>query len=132
MLFRSVRFGEVRHGWIGANVGEAKNSIEGSRAEITDILATTPATDSDLRVGDILLQVGKVKVRQPEDVLDASFFISAGDTVPVTVMRDGRERTFDIQAAFHPASQRPLLLAAPPTINQAIPLRLDSEVPRTP
>jgi S1-C subfamily serine protease len=127
-----VRFGEVRHGWIGANVGDAKSGTEGSRAEITDILATTPATDSGLIVGDILLQVGKVKVRQPEDVLDASFFITAGDTVPITVVRDGKELTFSIQAAFHPASQRPPLLAAPPTINQAIPLRLDSEVPRTP
>src|SRR2546428_1233416 len=41
-----VRFGEVRHGWIGANVGESKIPVEGSRAEITEIRATTPASDS--------------------------------------------------------------------------------------
>src|SRR2546422_1231548 len=29
-----VRFGEARHGWIGANVGFAKTSVENSRAEI--------------------------------------------------------------------------------------------------
>ena len=127
-----VRFGEVRHGWIGANVAETKNTTDGSRAEITDIMATTPATDSGLRPGDILLQVGKVKVQEPEDVLDASFFITAGDNVPITVVRDGKKLTFNVQAAFHPASQRPPLLAAPPTINQMIPLRLDSEGPRTP
>ncbi|MEY2526042.1 MAG: serine protease Do, partial [Verrucomicrobiota bacterium] len=34
-----VRFGEVRHGWIGANVAEAKAAEEGSRAEITDLAA---------------------------------------------------------------------------------------------
>src|SRR5438034_5051856 len=61
-----VRFGEIRHGWIGANVAEAKVPAEGSRAQITEILATTPATDSGLRPGDILLQVGKVKVNEPE------------------------------------------------------------------
>lgn len=126
-----VRFGEVRHGWIGANVAEARTEKEGSRAEITDILATTQATDSGLRPGDILLQVGKVKVSQPEDVLDASFFITAGDVVPITVVRGKEKVTLNVQADF-PPSRRPPLLAAPPTMNQVIPLRLDSDVPRTP
>src|SRR6059036_834061 len=30
-----MRFGEVRHGWVGANVAEAKTAEDGSRAEIT-------------------------------------------------------------------------------------------------
>src|SRR5947207_9046190 len=125
-----VRFGEIRHGWIGANVAEAKVPAEGSRAQITEILATTPATDSGLRPGDILLQVGKVRVNEPEDVLDASFFITAGDTVPITVIRGKERLTFSIQAEFHPASPKRLpLLAAPPTQNQAIPLKLDSVRP---
>ena len=121
-----LRFGEVRHGWIGVNVAEAQTAEEGSRAEITDILSTTPATDAGLKPGDILLQVGKVKVREPEDVLDASFFITAGDMVPITVVRGKQELTFNVQADFHPASQHPPLLAAPPgPMNQAIPLNLD-------
>src|SRR5438045_7566604 len=67
-----VRFGEVRHGWIGANVAEAKTPEEGSRAEITELAA--PAADCGIKPGDILLQVGRTKVQEPEDVLDASFF----------------------------------------------------------
>jgi S1-C subfamily serine protease len=122
-----VRFGEVRHGWIGVNVTEAQASVEGSRAEITDISTTTQANDSGLRPGDILLQVGKVKVREPEDVLDASFFLTAGDVVPITVARNGEKLTLEVQADFHPASKRPPLLAAPPMINQAIPLNLESQ-----
>jgi serine protease Do len=127
-----VRFGEVRHGWIGANVAEANEPVEGSEAEITDLLGATPAKDSGLRPGDILLQVGKVKVREPEDVLDASFFITAGDVVPITVVRGKEKVTFNVQAEFYPGSQRPPLLAAPPSpMNQAIPLKLDS-VPHAP
>jgi serine protease Do len=121
-----VRFGEVRHGWIGVNVTEAQSPVEGSRAEITEISTTTPANDSGLRPGDILLQVGKVKVHQPEDVLDASFFLTAGDRVPITVSRGGERLTFDVQADVHPASKRAPLLAAPPAINQSIPLNLGS------
>lgn len=126
-----VRFGEVRHGWIGANVSFAKTAVEGSSAEITEIFGTTPATDSGMRPGDVLLQVGKVKVHEPEDVLDASFFITAGDTVPITVVRDGEKLTFNVQADFHPLSKRPLI-ASPASPNRAIPLNLQSAPDRTP
>ncbi len=120
-----IRFGEARHGWIGINVAEAEKYKEGSRAETTEIIRDTPAFDSGVRAGDILLQIGKTKVREPEDVIDGSFFITAGDTVPITVLRGDEKLTFEIQADFHPASHHPPLIAAP-GMNQAIPLRLDS------
>ena len=125
-----VRFGEARHGWVGINVSEAAKQVEGSRAEMTQIMEGTPAAGSGIKTGDILLQVGRKKVHEPEDVLDASFFITAGDAVPITVMRGNEKLTFNVHAELHPASQRPPLIASP--TNQAIPLKLDSEVQRTP
>src|SRR5881392_1450151 len=126
-----VRFGETRHGWVGINVSEAAAPMEGSRAQMTQIMDGTPAASSGIKAGDILLQVGRKKVHEPEDVLDASFFITAGDTVPITVIRGNEKLTFNVQAETHPASQHPPLIAAP-TMNQAIPLKLDSEAQRTP
>src|SRR5713101_1150951 len=126
-----VRFGEARHGWIGINVSEAPKAVEGSRAEMTQIMEGTPAAGSGIKPGDILLQVGRKRVTEPEDVLDASFFITAGDTVPITVMRGNEQLTFNVQAELHPASQHPPLIAAP-AMNQAIPLKLDSQVQRRP
>lgn len=125
-----VRFGEPRHGWIGINVSEASTAVEGSRAEMTKIMEDTPATDCGAKAGDILLQVGNTKVREPEDVLDASFFISAGDSVPITVMRGNEKLTFNVQADFHPAAQRSSI-AASLAPRPAIPLRLQS-VPKNP
>src|SRR5213596_982004 len=129
-----VRFGETRHGWIGINVSEAAEPVEGSRAKMTQIMEDTPAARFGIKPGDILLQVGKKRVTQPEDVLDASFFITAGDTVPITVMRGDQKLTFHVQAALHPASRTGVLVASPgtPALNQAIPLSLGSEAPRTP
>src|SRR6266436_6069441 len=129
-----VRFGEARHGWVGINVSEAPKPVEGSRAEMTQIMEGTPAAGSGIKPGDILLQVGQKKVTHPEDVLDASFFITAGETVPITVMRGDQKLIFHVQATLHPASRTGLLLASPatPAMNQAIPLSLSSEVPRTP
>lgn len=99
-----LRFGEARHGWIGANVTVSKEEVEGSRAAITDIL-DSPAADAGLKPGDTLLQVGRTKVREAEDILDASFFLTAGDSVPIIVVRDGKELTFNVQAELHPVSK---------------------------
>ena len=130
-----MRFGEARHGWVGINVSMARQPVEGSLAEMTQIMADTPAARSGIKAGDILLQVGRKKVTQPEDVLDASFFITAGDAVPITVMRGNQKLTFNVQATMHPASRTGLLLAAPgtPAMNQqAVPLSLGSDVPPEP
>src|SRR6266481_5171248 len=136
-----VRFGEAHHGWIGINVSQAPASVGGSRAEMTEIMTGTPAADCGAKAGDILLQVGRTKVCEPEDVLDASFFLTAGDVVPITVMRGNEKLTFNVQADFHPVT-RDLprlpgmppggLIAAPPLSNRAIPLNLQSVPERTP
>jgi len=134
-----MRFGEARHGWVGINVSESIKPVEGSRAEMTQILEGTPAAGSGLKEGDILLQVGRTKVREPEDVLDASFFITAGDTVPIVVMRNGEKLTFNIHSDVHPASKnvpmypdgRQLPMSATLT-NRAIPLNLQPGSQRTP
>jgi serine protease Do len=130
-----MRFGEARHGWVGINVSLARQPVEGSLAEMTQVMEDTPAARSGIKAGDILLQVGRKKVTQPEDVLDASFFITAGDVVPVIVMRGNQKLTFNVPATMHPASRTGLLLAAPgtPAMNQqAVPLSLGSEVPPNP
>src|SRR5215470_6697251 len=95
-----VRFGEARHGWIGVNnVSPASHEMDGSRAMVTQVADDTPAARSGIKEGDMLLQVGKKKITDPEDIFDASFYITAGDVVPITVMRGNQRMTFDVQAA---------------------------------
>jgi serine protease Do len=128
-----IRFGEARHGWIGINVSEAPEPVEGSRAEMTQIEQGSPAANSGIKSGDILLQVGRKKVAQPEDVPDASFFITAGDIVPITVVRGNQKMTFNVQATLHPRQvldDAPAAAALPS--HQAIPLKLESEPQHTP
>jgi S1-C subfamily serine protease len=67
------------------------------------------------------LQVGSMPVHQPEDVIDASFFISAGDSVPITVMRGSDKLTVNVQAA----STKPEAMALGPSKKSAVPLRLE-------
>jgi serine protease Do len=125
-----VRFGEARYGWIGTNVQEAPAPVEGSRALTTEVIKDTPAAEAGLKPGDIVLQIGRTKVHEPEDILEASFFLTAGDAVPITVMRGNEKITFQIQAELHPGTKT--LLAAPPVLNRGIPLNLQSIPERTP
>jgi serine protease Do len=122
-----VRFGEPRYGWIGTNVQEAPNPVEGSRALTTEVMKDTPASQAGLKPGDVVLQIGRTKVHEPEDILEASFFLTAGDAVPITVMRGNEKITFQIQAELHETR-----LASPPNLNRGMPLNLQSAPERTP
>jgi hypothetical protein len=66
-------------------------------------------------------------VHEPEDILEASFFLTAGDAVPITVARGNEKITFQIQADSYPDGR----LAAP-SLNRAIPLNLQSAPGGTP
>jgi serine protease Do len=131
-----VRFGEVRDGWIGVSqVLEASKPAEGSRVEITQIVDGAPAAKSGIKRGDILLQLGPKRIAKAEDVIDASFYVTAGDIVPVTVIRGDQKLSFSVRADLHPDNRRASPLVASPgstRMNQGIPLSLDSDAPPTP
>jgi S1-C subfamily serine protease len=128
-----VRFGEARHGWIGVNnVSPASQQVDGSRAMVTQVAEDAPAARSGLKEGDVLLQVGKKKISDPEDVFDASFYITAGDVVPITVMRGNQKMTFHVHATMHPASRTGVLLASPGTIPGVLPMSLEEEATPSP
>ena len=134
-----VRFGEARHGWVGVNkVSEAAQPVEGSRVQVTQIMEDTPAAHAGIREGDVLLQLGKKKITEPEDVFDASFYVTAGDNVPITVMRGNQKLTFHVQAELHPASKNVPMLSdgtrvpAAADANRSIPLKLESAAQTTP
>ena len=134
-----VRFGEARHGWIGVKqLSEAAEPAGGSRAQVTEIWQGTPAANCGMKEGDVLLQLGHKKITEPEDVCDASFYITAGDVVPVTVLRGNRTLTFNVRAELHPVSKNlPMLpdgtlVPTAADANRAIPLKLESAAQTTP
>ena len=108
-----LRYGRVMHGWVGVTVDEAEEPVGGSRAVIVDLVEKTPAALSGLRNGDVVLRVGKVAIRRPMDIIDASYFLTAGDDVLVGVMRDGVEMDFHVEPTYHPALARFQPVGAP-------------------
>lgn len=103
-----VRFGEPRHGWVGVNVEQQSEAVAGSHVRIVELGPETPAAKSGLQDGDVLLRVGEVKITSAEDVIDASFFLTAGDNVPIVVLRDGREVAVEVRSTNHPITDTAL------------------------
>jgi serine protease Do len=91
-----VRFGEVRPGWVGVYIEDGDKEYNQSRVVITGFAENSPATEIGLQPGDILMEVGSVKIRSTADVRNASFFLSADQKVLISVYRDGQNLTFDV------------------------------------
>ncbi len=101
-----LRFGAVRPGWIGVNVGTSAGPSS-SQAQVEDVLDGGPADEAGLQKGDLLLQIGDKKITTLEDVLDASFFATAGDAIAVKVNRDGEMLDLTLQPRDRPGTGHP-------------------------
>lgn len=99
-----LRFGEVRPGWIG--VGFEPASADSQRVIINELSPDSPAERSGLQKGDQLLEIGNHAVNSREDILDAIFYLSAGDDTSLKVQRAGETLTFTVKAGEHPCLAR--------------------------
>ncbi len=117
-------YGELRPGWMGIKVGEAEKQAEGSVAEVLGFVPGAPAQESALLPGDVLTQIGARKVRSPEDVLSAAFFLTAGDEVPVCVVRAGKAVEVKLRAGEHPSTPQKTAHAPPGGLSFSL-LRVD-------
>lgn len=86
-----LRFQKVRRGWLGIQIGTLETPIEGSTAGVRDLLPGSPGLKAGLRRGDVLLQVGRHAITSPEDVINASFYLTADDEIPLRVHREGQQ-----------------------------------------
>ena len=104
-----TRFREAHPGWIGVHVKTADTAVAGSTAQIEEVIAAAPAEKAGLRAGDVLLQIGARKIAVAEDVLDASFFLTADDDVLIRIARAGEELQIKLQPGDPPSALRSLL-----------------------
>lgn len=118
-----VRFGELRPGWVGVEVEDSAEAVEGSTARIGSLDPSTPASQSGLQPGDILLSVGGTPISSSEDVLDASYFLTAGDNAGIEVMRGTEKITFSVKPVLHPLAPGHQMQVAVPDAIQRINLQ---------
>ena len=104
-----ARFGELRPGWVGVEVEDASAPVEGSIARVVDMKSDTPAARFGLRKGDILLGINDSKVHSIQDLVDAAYFLTAGEEAKIHISRDGEKMAIAVQPVLHPnAAHAPL------------------------
>jgi len=84
-----LRTGEAQYPVIGANVQGTEN-LDGAKVE--SIKSGSPASKSDLEVGDLIVKVDGKPVTGSIDVVVAVRAHQPGEKVTLTVRRDGKER----------------------------------------
>lgn len=70
--------------------------------EITEIVAGGPSADTGLEVGDVITSLDDEEIGPRQSLIDLLFTHQAGDTVSVTVDRNGSSQTFDVTLGERP------------------------------
>jgi putative serine protease PepD len=89
-----LRTGEARYPVIGAKVQTGERNGEG--ALIDEVLDGTPADDSGLRKGDVVVAIEGHRITDGIALIVSIRSHQPGETLVFTVLRDGQERTFEV------------------------------------
>lgn len=104
-----VRFGGPHPGRLGVMLHEGVKAVQGSTVVVLRLENDAPALRAGIQRGDVILRVGQSVIHAPEDVQNASFYLTAGEPVPVTVCRDNQTLTIQVE----PAERFPLSYRLP-------------------
>ena len=90
-----LRTGQARYPVIGAKVQTGRQ--EGAGAEIDSVMAGSPAEDSGLEAGDLVVAIDGERVTDGIALIVAIRTHQPGETVEFTVVRDGQERKVEVE-----------------------------------
>ncbi|WP_343867388.1 DegQ family serine endoprotease [Caenispirillum bisanense] len=110
--------GHVTRGWLGVNIqpvtaeiAEALRLPAAKGALVADVTADSPAGAAKLRSGDVITAVDGTAVDQLRDLPRLIANGAPGQTVKLSVLRDGARRTVPVTLGTMPGSER--VAAAP-------------------
>jgi serine protease Do len=99
-----IENGEVSHPYLGISLSdltsqaaEQFNLQADSGAVVAEVVPGEPAAQAGIKAEDIVTAVGSVKIGSSGDLLTELRKYKPGETVKVTVLRDGQEQTFDVR-----------------------------------
>jgi putative serine protease PepD len=94
-----LKGGEIDRAYLGVSSTLAP---KGDGAVVAAITQDGPAADSNLRTGDRITAVDGREIKEPSDLSAAVLEHKPGDRVKLTVVRDGQQRTIEVQLGTRP------------------------------
>lgn len=91
-------------GWLGFSytVVQMRGAAQRPAIVIQEIVKDSPAESAGLMAGDTLVAINDIRASE-ELMSSLGYSLAPGDRVRIRVRREGRERTFDVEAAQRPA-----------------------------
>jgi serine protease Do len=84
---------------LSVQLGEYFGVDDGEGALVTTVMEDSPAAQSGLKAGDVIVEIDGNRVGGPSDVQKAVRKADKGDQLAVTIMRDKTRRTMTIEVA---------------------------------
>ena len=105
--------GSVKRGWLGINIQNVSEDIaEGLSLEkaggalVTRLVDGGPATKSDLRMRDVIVEVNGEEVDDVRDLMRKIGEIDPNEVVDLVVMRDGERKKIAIELGVFPDAKQ--------------------------
>ena len=102
------QYGTVQRAWVGLGVGgseDLRRWKETGGLTVTKVARPSPASDAGLRAGDVLTSAAGRPVRTFLDWEAVKLDVGPGDSIRVTYLRSGRERSVRLGIAALPTTQ---------------------------
>jgi serine protease Do len=111
-----ITLGKVRRSWLGVYIQEVTPEIaeqfELEKAEgvlIGDVIKDSPAEEAGLVRGDVILSVNNKEVNTPQELQDAIRNLEIRDEAELSVIRDGKEVSFEVKIGEMPSDDEPTI-----------------------
>lgn len=98
--------GSVDYAWLGVNMGDLNDTIiealdleQETGAFIHNVYGESPAMKGGIRPGDVLTRVAGRGIDSSDDLSRTIASMAPGDSVPVTLIRDGRTINLNLSLA---------------------------------
>ncbi len=95
--------GEVERGWLGVQMqplteplAKAMGRSNATGVLVNQVMDDSPAKKAGLQQGDLITGFNGKTIKDPRDMAMAVADTSAGKTVPMTIVRDGHDKTVDV------------------------------------
>jgi len=98
--------GEVTRGWLGVAIQPISKELadyyglkNGKGVLVTEVFEGDPAEKAGIRPRDIILEVNSRKIKDHRDLTRLIADTRVGETVPVKILRDGKQKNFTVKIA---------------------------------
>ncbi len=104
VMMQLIQFGNVRRGTLGVgaqdvtpDLATALNLKSSDGAVVTLVMVNSPAEQAGLKVGDVITAVDNNIVKNANDVVNAIAFLRVNSTAKLSILRDGKPVSLNIQ-----------------------------------